>query len=75
MCGTVGIRPSLMKGKSCLTNLVAFHDQVTCLVDEGRAVDVICLDISRAFDPVSHSVHLEKLAAHGLNRCTLHLKN
>ncbi|GAB0178369.1 mitochondrial enolase superfamily member 1 [Grus japonensis] len=31
------------KGKSCLTNLVAFDDTVTVLVGEERATDVICL--------------------------------
>jgi len=59
-----------MKGKSCLTNLVSFHGQVTHLVDEGKAVNVIYLDF-KAFDIVSHSVLLEKLAAHGLDGCAL----
>lgn len=41
------IRPSQAgfgKGRSCMTNLVFFYDQVTCLVDEGKTVDVVYTD-------------------------------
>ncbi|KAK4809524.1 hypothetical protein QYF61_015081 [Mycteria americana] len=68
------IRPSqhgLRKGRSCLTNLISFYDKVTCLVDEGKAVGVVYPDFSKAFDSVSHSILLEKLAAHALDGCTL----
>jgi len=41
-------------------------NKVTCLVDEGKAVDVVYLEFSKAFDTISHSILLEKLAAHGL---------
>ena len=34
-------------------------------------MDVIYLDFVKAFDSVSHSTQLEKLAAHGLGRCSL----
>jgi len=69
-----GIRPSqhgFMKGRSCLTNLISSYGQGTRLVHEGTAVDVIYLDFSKAFDTAPHSILLEKLAAHGLDRCSL----
>ncbi|KAJ7412546.1 rna-directed dna polymerase from mobile element jockey-like [Pitangus sulphuratus] len=57
--------------RSRLTNLVSFHDQVIHTVDDGKAVGVVYLDFSKAFDTISHSIFLEKLAAHGLDRCDL----
>jgi len=55
------------KGKSCLTNLIAFYGWV----DEGRAVDVVYLDFSKAFDTVSHNILIAKLRKWGLDEWTV----
>ena len=57
------------KGKSCLTNLLKFLEEVTKYVDEGNPVDVLYLDFtifSKAFDKVPHKRLVEKVKAHGI---------
>ena len=51
-----GVRPSqrgFTKGRSCLTNPTSLCDLVTRLVDDGKAVEVVYLDFSKAWQPVA----------------------
>lgn len=67
------VKPQLgfLKDKSCLTELISFCDRGTHLLDEGKAVDAVYLDFSKAFQTIFHSIFLGKLADHGLDKCTL----
>lgn len=59
------------KGQSCVINLIAFCAVMTIWVDEGKAVDVVYLDFSKAFDAVSHNILVMKLRKCGINEWTV----
>ncbi|GAB0205839.1 mitochondrial enolase superfamily member 1 [Grus japonensis] len=67
----VSIQHGFTMGKSCLTKPMIFYDEMTGLVDEGRAVDVVYLDFKKAFDAVSHKILTEKLRNYGTDELTV----
>jgi len=54
-----------------LTSLIAFYDGMTGSVDEGRAMDVVYLSFSKAFDNVTRNILLGKLRKCGLDEWTV----
>ncbi|PKU44155.1 rna-directed dna polymerase from mobile element jockey- hypothetical protein [Limosa lapponica baueri] len=63
-----GSQHGFMKVKTCLTSLlITFYDEMTGLVDEGRATDVVYPDFRMDFDTVSHKILMEKLMKYGLD--------
>ena len=55
-----------MSGRSTVTNLLAYLENMTTLVDEGHAVDVLYLDFAKAFDKVPHARLISKCQGLGI---------
>ena len=62
-----GSQHGFTKGRSCLTNLLEFFEEVFEKIDEGKPVDVIYLDFAKAFDKVPHKRLIKKLQACGIS--------
>jgi hypothetical protein len=62
-------------GRSCKTNLVTFLENVTEAKDDGKSVDVIYLDFSKAFDKVPHKRLLRKMEAKNVSKEVLEWTN
>ena len=54
------------RGRSCITNLLDFYNNVFCECDRSRAMDVVFLDFQKAFDKVPHRRLMKKVRALGI---------
>ena len=48
-----------IREKSCTSNLLEVLDHVGPLLDDGKQVDMIYMDMSKAFDKVNHGCLLQ----------------
>lgn len=59
------------KGYSCTTQLTEFYHALFTTVDRGEQIDCVFLDFRKAFDTVSHSLLIQKLALLNLDTSVL----
>ena len=52
--------------RSCLSQLLDYHDKIISLMEAGLNVDSVYLDFSKAFDKVDHQIVLAKLSHIGI---------
>ena len=53
-------------GKSCITQLLEFMEDITEGIDNGKDVGIVYLDFSKAFDKVAHRRLIKKLENYGI---------
>jgi hypothetical protein len=58
-------------GRSCLTNLLTFMENLSKRIDEGDEIEAVYLDLSKAFDTVNHRLLLRKLESYGFSASTV----
>lgn len=56
-----------IKGKSCMTSLIAFYGKMAESLNEGRAVDFFHLDFSKAFNSVSNDILVSRFGHDSLS--------
>ena len=60
------------KSKSTVSNLAELLDDITKSLNKGSCVDIITIDLSKAFDTISHSKLLHKLKHLGFSNFLLY---
>ena len=61
------LQHGFMNGESCTTQLLDVYENVGKCLDEGKQMDMIFLDFSKAFDLVNHTMLLHKLKKLGFS--------
>jgi retron-type reverse transcriptase len=54
------------RNRSCVTNLIEFYNKMFNEYDNSRAVDIVYLDLKKAFDKVPHDNLIHKLEVIGI---------
>lgn len=60
-CSRLSWKHGVTKGKLCLTNLVSFYNGITALVDQGKAVEDIYLNLYKKFVTLLQDIFASKL--------------
>ena len=55
-----------VSGKSCVTQLLEFLDNITEALDQGDDIDIIYVDFSKSFDKIPHRKLMKKLWGYGI---------
>lgn len=57
--------------KLCLTNLMASYKEITPLIEERKAKDIMSLDFCEVFNTVFHKILTERCMKYGLDAQTV----
>ena len=65
------LQHGFLRGKSTVTQLLEVYHDILDMIAGGQEIDVIHLDLSKAFDKVPHDLLLTKLHRHGISGTAL----